>query len=49
MKNQTMLITGSSGGIGYEFAKVISRDCNLLVLVARKRDRLVKVKKELET
>jgi uncharacterized protein len=49
MKNQTALITGASGGIGYEFAKLIAQDCNILVLVARDRDRLAEVKKELET
>ena len=48
MKSKTALITGASGGIGYEFAKVLARDCGALVLVARSRDRLLEVKKELE-
>lgn len=49
MKKQTALITGASGGIGYEFAKLLAQDCSTLVLVARNRDRLAEVKKELET
>ncbi len=49
MKNQTALITGASGGIGYEFAKLLAQDCSMLLLVARNRDRLAEVKKELET
>ncbi|HYA85815.1 MAG TPA: SDR family oxidoreductase [Nitrospirota bacterium] len=49
MRNQTALITGASGGIGYEFAKLLAQDCNTLVLVARNGDRLAEVKKELET
>ncbi len=48
MKNQTALITGASGGIGYEFAKLLARDCSTLVLVARNEGRLGDVKKELE-
>ena len=48
MTNQTALITGASGGIGYEFAKLLARDCGTLVLVARNRERLADVKKELE-
>jgi hypothetical protein len=49
MNKQTALITGASGGIGYEFAKLLARDCRTLVLVARSRDRLQAVKKELES
>jgi uncharacterized protein len=49
MKNQIGLITGASGGIGYEFSKLLAQDCNILVLVARNRDRLAEVKRELET
>jgi len=48
MKNQTALITGASGGIGYEFAKLLARDYGRLVLVARSEGRLGKIKQELE-
>jgi uncharacterized protein len=44
----TVLITGASGGIGYEFAKLSARDRFNLVLVARSRDRLTQVASELQ-
>jgi uncharacterized protein len=37
---QTALITGASGGIGYELAKLFARDHYSLVLVARSSDKL---------
>jgi uncharacterized protein len=46
-KTQTALITGASGGIGYELAKLFARDGTNLVLVARSGDKLVQVSKEL--
>ncbi len=49
MNKGTALITGASGGIGYEFAKLLAKDCNTLVLVARSKDRLNTIKQELET
>jgi uncharacterized protein len=43
MSSQTVLITGASGGIGYELAKLFARDRHDLVLVARSGDRLTQV------
>lgn len=48
MHNSVALITGASGGIGFEFAKLLAQDCRTLILVARSVDRLEKVKQELE-
>lgn len=45
---KTALITGSSGGIGYELAKVHSENGDDLVLVARSSNKLNELKKELE-
>ena len=46
-KSQTVLITGASGGIGYELAKLCARDRHNLVLVARSAERLSQVATEL--
>jgi len=43
----TVLITGASGGIGYELAKLFARDRHNLILVARSTDRLARVAAEL--
>jgi uncharacterized protein len=44
-----VLITGASGGIGYELAKLFARDRHNLVLVARTADKLAQVAEELQT
>src|SRR5215831_8978490 len=43
----TALITGASGGIGYELAKLFARDGHNLVLVARNGAALDKLAEEL--
>ncbi|MDA8100994.1 MAG: SDR family oxidoreductase [Nitrospiraceae bacterium] len=48
MKYASALITGASGGIGYEFARLLAADCEALVLVARNTEKLDTVKRELE-
>jgi short-subunit dehydrogenase len=48
-KIQTALITGGSGGIGYELAKLFARDHYNLVLVARSSDKLNQVAGELQS
>ena len=47
MKNY-VLITGASGGIGFCFAKVFAEKGYNLILVARSKDKLDSIKKELE-
>ena len=46
--NQTALITGASGGIGYELAKLFASDHYNLVLVARSAPKLAQVADELQ-
>lgn len=44
----TTLVTGASGGIGYELARLFARDHHNLVLVARNADKLAQVANELQ-
>jgi uncharacterized protein len=46
--SKTALITGASGGIGAEFAKILAEDKDNLILVARSKNKLDELKKELE-
>ncbi len=46
--NKTVLITGASGGIGAELARVHARHGDHLVLVARNSDKLTELKKEID-
>jgi len=48
VRMSTALITGASGGIGYELAKLFARDRHNVVLVARGADKLAQVAREIE-
>ena len=48
MSSTNVLITGASGGIGYELAKLFARNHHNLVLVARSADKLRQLASELE-
>src|SRR5215468_757160 len=44
----TVLVTGASGGIGYELAKLFARDRHNLILVARSGDKIAQAATELQ-
>lgn len=46
---ETALITGASGGIGAELARVFARNGHNLVIVARSQDKLLKLANELQS
>lgn len=48
MERKTALITGASGGLGYEFAHIYAENGYDLVVVARSESKLLQLKKELE-
>ncbi len=47
-RQQTALITGASGGIGYEFALLFAQDGYNLVLVDKRGEKLIKIADELQ-
>ncbi len=47
-KDRYALITGASGGIGYELAKLFAKDGKNLIIVSRNKDKLDQVKTEVE-
>ena len=49
MVTETALITGASGGIGLELARLHAAKGGDVVLVARSRDKLESIKQELQT
>lgn len=48
LKGKTMVITGASSGLGYEMAKLAAKEGAQLVLLARRLDRLERLKQKIE-
>jgi short-subunit dehydrogenase len=47
--NKTVLITGASSGLGREISKILAQTKTSLILVARREEKLVELKEELES
>lgn len=47
-QNNTILITGGSAGIGFEMAKLFSKNGNKVIITGRNQERLTKAASELE-
>ena len=47
-KEKYAIVTGASCGIGYEMAKILAKDGKDIVIIARSRDQLEDLKKEIE-
>ncbi|MDR0969992.1 MAG: SDR family oxidoreductase [Lentimicrobiaceae bacterium] len=45
---KTALVTGASGGIGLEIARLFAKDGNNLLLISRSEDKLLNIKQEIE-
>ena len=48
MNKKVALITGASSGIGREFARIHAANGGDLIVIARRKDKLNELKKELE-
>lgn len=48
MGKKVALITGASSGIGREFARIHASNGGDLIIIARRKDKLIELKKELE-
>lgn len=46
--DKTVLITGASQGLGYEFAKIFAKNKYNLILIARNKEKLQNIKHEIE-
>ena len=49
LQNKTALVTGSSSGIGFEIVKYLSKFDMQIIITARREDKLLKLKEEVET
>ena len=49
LKNKTALVTGSSSGIGFEIVKYLSRFDMQIIVTARREDKLLELKEEVES
>ena len=49
LQNKTALVTGSSSGIGFEIVKYLSKFDMQIIITARREDKLLKLKEEVES